>query len=76
MKEMDHPALIQERKISLDTASYQKKIDKKEKPPPKKKVIDRNDSQGFWPKFIIEDMKWFPFQGIMPHTSGNIECPA
>ena len=26
-------------------------------------------------KIIIEDMKWFPFQGIILHAEDNIECP-
>ena len=35
----------------------------------------RHDSQEFWPERIIEDTKWFYFQGIMLHASYNIECP-
>ena len=29
MKEIDHPASIQGRKLNLDTGAYQKKLDKK-----------------------------------------------
>ena len=42
----------------------------------KKKEIDRHNSQEFCPKSIIEDMKWFPFQGSMLHAVDNMECPS
>ena len=53
MKEINHPALIQEFKFNLDTAGYLNKLDKKERLPPKKKEIDRHNSQSFFPKNII-----------------------
>ena len=34
---------------------------------------DRHGSQEIWPKIIIEDMQWFPFQVIMLHTVDKIK---
>ena len=67
--------MIQEWKLNLDTASYLKNIDKRIKTSIKEKGFDRHDGQECWPESIIEDMKWFPFQGIMLNAADNIECP-
>ena len=40
MKEIDHPALIQEWKLNLDTATYKNKLYSKEKLPSNRKEID------------------------------------
>ena len=44
MKEMDHPAFIQEWKLNLETAAYLKNLEK-EIITSKKKEINRHDSQ-------------------------------
>ena len=35
----------------------------------------RHNSKTYWPKNIIEDIQWFPFQGIMLHTVDNSKIP-
>ena len=35
-----------------------------------------HDSQKLWPKTIIEDMEWFPFQGTMLYAANHINSPA
>ena len=50
-------------------------MDSKERLPPKKKEIDCHNSIELCPKIINEDMKWFPFQGIMLHTTDEIKIP-
>ena len=57
MKEIDNLVLIKEWKLNLDTSAYLKKLDKKERLPPKKKETDWYRSQEFFPNSIIEDMK-------------------
>ena len=75
MKDIYHPAFIQEWKLNPDIAVYLQKIDKREILLPKETGINRRDSQRFLPKNILKDMKWFPFQGVMLHVAYNIECP-
>ena len=51
-------------------------MDFKERLPSKKKEIDLQNIIEFWSKNIIEDMQWFPIQGIMVHKSDDIKIPA
>ena len=44
LKDLDHPALIEERKQNIYAAAYGKKLNQDLKLPSKKKNIDRHDS--------------------------------
>ena len=44
LKDINHPTLLQERKLNLDDAAYERNIDAKISKPSDKKEIDRHDS--------------------------------
>ena len=52
-----------------------KKIERWRKTSVIEEKIDYQNRQALQPKSIIEDMQWFPFQGIMLHTENNINSP-
>ena len=41
-----------------------------------KKKIDQNNSRGFWPSSICDDIKCFSFHGVMVHTENIVNGPA
>ena len=52
IREIHHPALLQEWKINLDAAEYEKNIKADMYKPSEKNKIDRVDSDEHWPKSI------------------------
>ena len=69
IKEIHHPALLQEWKINLDAAEYEKISRLTFINPLKKKKIHRFDSDEHWPTSIKETIKWFTFPNIMEHSA-------
>ena len=56
LKDIDHPALIEEWKLKFYKAAYEKNLELGVNKNSLKKVIDRHDSQEFFPKIIMEDI--------------------
>ena len=64
MKEINQLELLQEWKINLDVANYERNIDNK---------FNRFDSDKFWPTSIKDRIQWFLFLAIMEHTANITE---
>ena len=52
LKDINHPALLQEWKLNLDAAAYGRNIDDKMSKPYDKKEIGRHDRNLYWPTSI------------------------
>ena len=72
LKDINHPALLQERKLNLDAAAYEKNIDGNMYKTFDKKEIYRHDSDLYWKTSIKDTIQWFPFLSIMEHTANII----
>ena len=72
MDNIDHPALIEERKQNIDADSYENNIYQDVKLPPIKKSFDRNDKTEYWTTSIKESINWMPFFDIMEFTADSI----
>ena len=46
---MNHPVLVEEWKLNLDTAAYEQQLDDKVNIPSDKKEIDCNYDRKYWP---------------------------
>ena len=73
-EEINNPALLQECKLNIDDAAYEKHIYANVSKPFDKKVIDRHDSNLYWPTSIKDTIQWFPFLTIIEHSE-NIQKP-
>ena len=73
MDNIDHPALIEERKQNIDAAAYKKNLNKDVKIPSIKKTIDCNDKTEYWKKIIKESLNWLPFLDTMEFTADRID---
>ena len=58
---INHPALIQEWKLNIHAAAYEKKIDSDVYKTSAKKKIDCHDSDWYWTTSIKYTIQWFPF---------------
>ena len=72
LKDINHPALLQEWKLNLDDAEYEKNIDVNLYKPSEKKEINCHDRYLYWPASIKDTIHWFPFIAIMEHTANII----
>ena len=72
LKYINHPSLLQEWKLNLDNASYERNIDANMYKPSEK--IDRHDTDLYWPTTIKDTIQWVNFLTIMEHTA-NILNP-
>ena len=70
IKEIYHPEIIQEWKLNIDAAEYEKNMAKSHLLSHKKK-INRIDDFEHWPASIKSVLQWFTFHAIMEYT-GNI----
>ena len=67
IKEIHHPALLQEWKLNLDAAEYENNMkDNIYKPSEKKSNLV--DSDEHWPTSIEKKIQWFTFLTIMEYT--------
>ena len=69
---INHPALIQEWKLNIHAAAYEKKIDSDVYKTSAKRKIDCHDSNSYWTTSIKYTIQWFPFITIMEHTANII----
>ena len=65
IKEIHHPALIQEWKLNLDAAEYENNMKANMYKPSDKNKIHCVDSDEHWPTSIKKTIQWFPFLAIM-----------
>ena len=70
INEIYYPAIIQEWKLNIDAAEYEKNMAKSNLPSHKNKM-NRIDDFKHWPASIKSTLQWFPFHAIMEYT-GNI----
>ena len=68
IKEIHHPSLLQEWKLNLDAADYEKNTRANMYEPSEKNKFNRVDSDEPRPKSIKKKIQWFPFLTIMEHT--------
>ena len=68
IKEINHPAFLQEWKLNIDAAEYEINMAADMYKPSKKKKINRIDDHENWPTSIKSTIQWFPFHSIMEHT--------
>ena len=65
IKEINHPALLQEWRLNIDAAEYEQNIDANLYKPSEKKKFNCHDSYDYWSTSIKETIWWFPFLTIM-----------
>ena len=65
LNNINNPTLIQEWKLNLDAAAYEKRIYSDVYKPSYKKEIDCHDSDSNWPTSIKDTIHWFPFLTII-----------
>ena len=71
MKEIYHPAILQEWKLNIDAKEYEKHMLICRKPSSKKR-INRIDNSDHWPESIKRTIEWFPFLDIMEYTGKDM----
>ena len=65
LNDINHLALIQEWKLNLDAAAYEKKIAAGVHKPSEKKGINDHDRDSYCPTSIKDTIQWFPFFTII-----------
>ena len=73
LKDLDHPALLEEQKQNIYADAYEKNLNQYVKLPSKKKEMDIHDSLDYWPKIIKDGINWLSFLDIMEYTADMIE---
>ena len=73
LDDTNHPALVQQLKLYLDTPAYGIQIDANMNRSSDKKLIDCRDRLTYWPISIKEKIQWFAFHSIVEHTACIIE---
>ena len=73
IKEINHPAFLQEWKLNIDTEEYEKNMRFNIYKPSEKKKIYRVDNHKNWTASIKETIQWFPFLTIMEHTANKTQ---
>ena len=71
IKEIYHPAIIQEWKLNIDAAEYEKNMSLTHLPSTKK--INRIDDFEHCPASIKTTIEWFPFLDIMEYTGNDMK---
>ena len=69
IKEINHPELLQEWKLNLDAADYEKNMKANMYKPSEKKKFNCVDNHKHWPASIKNKMQCFSFLTIMEHTA-------
>ena len=65
--------MLQEWKLNIDAAEYEKHMKANMYKPSEKKKFNRVDSDKHWPASIKNKILWFPFITIMEHTANKIQ---
>ena len=73
LKYINHPALLQEWKLNIDAAAYEKYIDANMSKPSDKKEIDRHDRNLYCQTSFKNTIQWSPFISIMEHTANILK---
>ena len=73
LDDINNPALIQERKVNIDAALYENKIDANVYKPSSKKEIDHHDSDSYWLTSIKDTIQRFTFLTIIEHTANTLK---
>ena len=73
IKEIHHPALLQECKLNLDAAEYENNMKANMYKLSEKEKFNRFDNHKHWPASIKNKMQWFPFLTIMGHTANKMQ---
>ena len=73
LKDINHPALLQEWKLNIDASEYEKNIGANVFKPSDKKEICRHDRDLYWPTPIKDTIQWFPFLAIMEHNANILK---
>ena len=73
LNNINNHELVQEWKLNLDAAAYEKKIDSKVNRSSYKKEIDRHNSERYWPISIKETIQCFTLLSIMEHTQVSLK---
>ena len=61
LKDINHPALLQEQKLNLNAEAYEINIDANMSKPYDKIEIDLHNSNLYWPTSIKDTIQWFTF---------------
>ena len=72
IKEINHPAFLQEWKLNIDAAYYENNMKANMYKPSEKETYNLVDNHKHCPASIKNRMQWFPFLTIMEHT--KIKC--
>ena len=73
IKEIHHPVLLQECKLNLDYAEYEKNMKANMQNSSEKRKFNRVDSDDQWPTSIKNTIQWFNFLTIMEHTENKMQ---
>ena len=73
IKEINHLEFLQEWKLNIDAAEYEKNIKANMYKPSEKKKINLVDNHKHWPASIKETIRWFIFLAIMEHTANKMQ---
>ena len=73
IKEIHFPELLQEWKINLDTAEYEKNMKANMYKPSEKNKFNSVDSDEHWPTSVKMKIQWFPFPDIIEHTANKMK---
>ena len=73
IKEIHHPALLQEWKINLDAAEYKNNMKANMYKPSEKNEFNRVDSDKHWPTSIKKKIQWFTFLTIMENNANEMK---
>ena len=73
IKEINHPALIQEWKLNLDATDYEKNMNANMYKPSGKRKFNCVDNQKHWPASMKDKIQWFTFITIMEHTANKMQ---
>ena len=65
--------MLQEWKLIIDAAEYERNIDSNLYKTSEKNKFNRVDSDEFWPTPIKDTIQWFTFLTIMEHTENIME---
>ena len=71
IKEINHPAFLQERKLNIDAAEYERNMAEKYKP--SEIVFNRVSDHEHWHAPTKLTCQWFPFHAIMEYTRNIIQ---
>ena len=52
----------------MDNESYDDKLHKGIYIPPENRELDISTNVDHWPGWILDEIEWFQFQGILEHT--------